>query len=125
MRGRFRNCGRGISTGTEELTQPGGEEAVIRTVSSGGSTPEPELKDWMIESKTDSIQGSPGLRSHQGATEKCPELGVEGARAGLGREGLPLAQEVRRNQAHPQPPASTGGCVNKGWENLRGGSSRQ
>lgn len=43
------------------------------------STPEPQLKDWMIESKTDSIQGSPGLRSHQGATGKCPKLGVEGA----------------------------------------------
>lgn len=107
MRGRFRNCGRGISTGTEELTQPGGEEAVVRTGSSGGSTPEPELKDWMIESKTDSIQGSPGLRSHQGATRKCPELGVEGARAGLGREGLPLAQEVIEETRHihnPLPP---------------------
>ena len=36
MRGRFRNCGRGISTGREELTQPGGVQAVIRTGSSGG-----------------------------------------------------------------------------------------
>lgn len=61
--GRFRNCGRGISTGREELTQPGGAEAVIRAGSRGVSTLEPELKDWTIQTQSTAAQAS----GHTGA----------------------------------------------------------
>lgn len=58
--GRFRNCGHGISTGREELTQPGGAEAVIRAGSRGVSTLEPELKDWTTQSMAAQASGHTG-----------------------------------------------------------------
>lgn len=99
--GRFRNCGRGISTGREELTQPGGAEAVIRAGSRGVSTLEPELKDWTIQTQSTAAQAS----GHTGAPPASAQSWGWSSPSGSGQRGPARGPgSQRRNQAQPTAP---------------------
>lgn len=124
--GKFRNCGRGISTGREELTQPGGAEAVIRAGSRGPAPLEPGT-EGLDASRLNPRQPRPQATGRR--RQAPPRAGGWSSPSGSGQRACPWPRKSEKKPAQPTaPPPSLRPLesVNKHQKNCTiQGSSRQ